>query len=316
VAWTGAAGLATVIAATVAFSHVSSARPSPPGRRSHRVAAAGSSHSKRGLPASSSGTALDQRLFTSGSCVAYSPTSGDRHETVFIDAGHGGIDPGAVGVTASGTTVYEADETLKVELDAMALLRADGYRVVVSRTRQSTVARPAAGDVAGGVFTVAGENREIAARDVCANLARANILLAVYFDAGGSELNAGSVTTYDRARPFWRKSLRLATLVQRDVLAALNSHGWAIPSDGVLSDVSLGGPPLSSAGGRYGHLMVIGPAMSGYFSTPSTMPGALIEPLFITDPFEASIAASTTGQRAIASGLAEAARQYLSARRG
>jgi hypothetical protein len=183
---------------------------------------------------------------------------------------------------------------------------------VLSRTRQSIVRKLAPGDANGAIFTVAGENREIAARDLCADIAGANILLAIYFDAGGSESDAGSVSTYDRARPFWRKSLRLAVLVQRDVLDAMNGHGWQIPNDGVVSDVSLGGPPLSAAGARYGHLLVLGPAFPGYFSTPSTMPGALIEPLFLTDPFEGTIAASVAGQEAIASGLARATVQYFS----
>lgn len=261
--------------------------------------------------ASASGVALDPSLFTPGSCEAFSPTSGDNHKTVFIDAGHGGRDPGAVGVTSSGQPVHEGAETLPVALQTMALLRAHGYRVVVSRTRQTAVTRPLPGDVSGGVFTVKGELREIAARDVCANLAQANILIAVYFDAGGSPQDAGSVTAYDRARPFWRSSVHLATLVQRDVLAAMNAQGWGIPDDGVVSDVSLGGPPLSSGGAAYGHLMIIGPAKLGYFTTPSTMPGALIEPLFITDPFEASIAASAKGQRVIAEGLATAVEQYF-----
>jgi N-acetylmuramoyl-L-alanine amidase len=51
--------------------------------------------------------------------------------------------------------------------------------------------------------------------------------------------------------------------------------------------------------------------MAGYFSTPSEMPGALIEPLFITDPYEGSIAASPVGQQVIAGGLAEAVNQYF-----
>ena len=51
--------------------------------------------------------------------------------------------------------------------------------------------------------------------------------------------------------------------------------------------------------------------MPGYFSTPSRMPGAVVEPLFITDPFEGSIAASTKGQGVIAGGIAEAVEQYL-----
>jgi N-acetylmuramoyl-L-alanine amidase len=41
------------------------------------------------------------------------------------------------------------------------------------------------------------------------------------------------------------------------------------------------------------------------------MPGALIEPLFITDPYEGSLAASTTGESVIAGGLALAIEQYF-----
>jgi N-acetylmuramoyl-L-alanine amidase len=41
------------------------------------------------------------------------------------------------------------------------------------------------------------------------------------------------------------------------------------------------------------------------------MPGAVVEPLFITDPFDGSIAASTGGQQVIAAGIAEAVEQYF-----
>jgi N-acetylmuramoyl-L-alanine amidase len=51
--------------------------------------------------------------------------------------------------------------------------------------------------------------------------------------------------------------------------------------------------------------------MPGYFSSPSQMPGAVVEPLFITDPFEGSIAPSTGGQQVIAAGIAEAVEQYF-----
>src|ERR1039458_2426908 len=55
------------------------------------------------------GRAIDAKYFEPGACVEYPPTSGDRHLTVFLDAGHGGIDPGGVGETQSGQTVEEAD---------------------------------------------------------------------------------------------------------------------------------------------------------------------------------------------------------------
>jgi N-acetylmuramoyl-L-alanine amidase len=264
-----------------------------------------------GTGAPTGGHAVDPAIFEPGSCRTFGPTAGDRHESVFLDAGHGSIDPGSVGVTESGQTVYEATETLTVELDTLALLRAAGFTVTVSRTRNSPVARPRPGDVSDGLYTIAGDLRDVASRDICADMAKADILVGIYFDAGGSPANAGSITGYDADRPFAADNLRLATLLQTDVLAAMNAQGWDIPDDGVVSDTVLGGPALSGAAAAYGHLLLLGPADPGYFSTPSTMPGALIEPLFITDPYEGSLANSRLGQQAIADGLTTAVEQYF-----
>jgi N-acetylmuramoyl-L-alanine amidase len=268
--------------------------------------------------APSSGQSLDPSAFAPGACVAFGPTSGDRHETVFLDAGHGGIDPGGVGTTGAGKTIEEADETLPVELDTMALLRAKGFRVVVSRTGDSTVVRLGPGDESGGILTLQGSHDDVVARDVCANDAHASVLLGIYFDAGSSPQNAGSLTAYDTARPFAAANLRLATLVQRDVRADMNAQGWAIPDDGVLPDTSLGsyvGDPSSGGiageAAAYDHLLLIGPAMSGFFADPSQMPGAVIEPLYLTDPFEGSIADTAHGQLVMARGMANAITQFL-----
>jgi N-acetylmuramoyl-L-alanine amidase len=269
-----------------------------------------------GVPATE--TALNPSAFASGACVAFAPTKGDRHETVFLDAGHGGIDPGGVGTTQSGQTIYEADETLPVELDAMARLRAMGFRVVVSRTKSSTVVRLTAGDESGGVLTLQGSHDDVVARDECANDANARALVGIYFDAGATPQNAGSLTAYDAVRPFAAQNLTLASLVQNDVLAGMNAQGWGIPNDGVLPDTTLGsyvGDPSSGGiageAASYNHLLLLGPALSGYFSNPSQMPGAVIEPLYLTDPFEGSIADSTHGQMVIAQGIARAIEQFL-----
>ncbi len=261
---------------------------------------------------------LDAAAFAPGACVAFGPTKGDRHLTVFLDAGHGGIDPGGVGTTEAGMTIDEAHLTLPVELDAMQMLRAKGFRVVVSRTQQSTVVRLGAGMTSGGVLTLEGSHDDVVARDICANDARASVLVGIYFDAGSSPENAGSLTAYDDARPFAAANQKLATLVQRDVRADMNAQGWGIPDDGVLPDTSLGsfvGDPavggIAGAAATYDHLLLIGPAQAGYFSNPSQMPGAVIEPLYLTDPFEGSIADTVHGQMVIARGLAAAIETFL-----
>ena len=257
------------------------------------------------------GRAVDAHLFETGACIEYPPTSGDRHLTVFIDAGHGGIDPGGVGEDENGNTVYEADETLPVELDTMRLLRAKGFAVVVSRTGDETVSRPQPDDLENGLFSVQGVHDDVAARDECADMSHANLLLGIYFDAGGSSYDAGGVTGYDTARPFSAQNEKFANLLQNDVMYAMNAEGWGIPNLGAVDDSELGGPALSTEAGDYGHLLLLGPGVPGWFNAPSTMPGALIEPLFITDPFEATIAESASGRQVIAGGLALAVEQYF-----
>jgi hypothetical protein len=72
------------------------------------------------------------------------------------------------------------------------------------------------GDVSGGALTIQGAHADVAARDVCANLAHANVLIGIYFDAGASADNAGSVTGYDAVRAF--------------AAATSSSPGWCRPT--------------------------------------------------------------------------------------
>jgi len=253
--------------------------------------------------------AIDPELFSPGACMEYPPTQGDRDQSVFLDAGHGGLDPGGVGSTEAGATVRESTVNLAIELDVMGILRARGYTVVVSRTQDTTVTRLTPSDVDGSLLTVQGVFNDVTARDVCANMAGANVLVGIYMNSG-EPWNAGCLTGYDQDRPFSAGNRRLATLLQDDVLGAMNAQGWNIPGDGVQPDTGLGSA-LTAAAEAYGHLLLLGPAKAGYFETPSQMPGALIEPLFVTDPFEASIAASAHGQQVIASALAKAIEQYF-----
>ncbi len=165
--------------------------------------------------------AIDPRVFAPGACVAFPPAAAGRHLTVFLDAGHGGVDPGAVGSTESGRIIYEADLALAVELDTMATLRREDLRVVVSRTSDTSVICLRPGDAFGGNPDRQGLTT-MSRPETCANDARANVLVGFYFDAGAPS-NAGCLTGYDALRRFAADNLRLATLVQNDTFAATNT---------------------------------------------------------------------------------------------
>jgi hypothetical protein len=64
---------------------------------------------------------------------------------------------------------------------------------------------------------------------------------------------------------------------------------------------------------EYGHLVLLGPASPGYVCTPSQMPAALVAPLYITDPFEVSLAAGALGQEVVGNGLATAVEGHFGA---
>ena len=135
--------------------------------------------------------------------------------------------------------------------------------------------------------------------------------MGIYFDAGGSPYNAGAVTGYDTARSFSAQNLRLATLIQNDVLGAMDAGGWGIPNIGVTDDSQLGGPALSTAAANYGHLLLLGPADAGWFTSRARCRERSSNRSSLRTPIEGTLAASSSGQEVIASGLAQAIEQYV-----
>lgn len=244
--------------------------------------------------------------FSRGACVAQAPLAEPVHRTVFLDAGHGGPDPGAQGSLPSGRVVSEKVLTLPVVRDAAMMLRRRGYRTVVTRTADTAVSRVTARDMHGRVFSTAGDRADMIARLRCANLSGAAALVSVHFDAFGDASAGGATTLYDPVRPFARANHTLARLLQQDVLAELRSSGREVRDRGVASDTTAGGGEITARGTAYGHLALLGPADPGHIDHPSMMPGAVVEPLFVTNPSEAAFAASSAGQHLIAAGIARA----------
>ncbi|HEV2414430.1 MAG TPA: N-acetylmuramoyl-L-alanine amidase [Candidatus Dormibacteraeota bacterium] len=236
-----------------------------------------------------------------GACMSF----GRGSKTVFVDAGHGGLDPGVVG-GAGGQQVLEKDVTLAVATRLAGLLEADEYRVVLSRTEDTSVMKLDAGDSVTGALTVSAEHRDLAMRAACANAAAASVLLSIHFDAFDDPAVGGTETFYDGARSFAPDNKRLAGDVQSALVSALGTN-----DRGVWTDDQVAAPTLTPAGSAYGHLVVLGPAEPGYVDDPSQMPGALVEPLFLTNPLEARVASSAEGRQRMAVALKDGLEKYL-----
>jgi N-acetylmuramoyl-L-alanine amidase len=244
----------------------------------------------------------------SSACMSFAPTHGHLDRTVYIDAGHGGLDPGVVGMTPSGRTVLEKDATLAVALRLAGLLRGDGYTVVLSRTQDTTVLKLSAADSSYGAITSSAEHRDLAARAACANATAANVLVSIHFDGYSDPSVGGTETFYDAARSFATANHSFATDLQAALVARLGEA-----DRGVWTDDQLAAPTLTGSGSSYNHLIELGPMSQGWVDDPSQMPGALVEPLFVTNPAEALIASDPAGQQKIAEALESGVLKFLSA---
>jgi len=237
-----------------------------------------------------------------GACTSF----GSADKTVFIDPGHGGLDPGVVGA-AGGRQVLEKDVTLTVATRLATLLRGDGYRVVLSRTADTSVARLSASDSVAGAMTGSAVHRDLVARTLCANAAAASVLVSIHFDAFDDPSVGGTETFYDAVRPFAADNKRLAKDLQSALVAALGTA-----DRGVWTDDQLAAPTLTASGSLYGHLIELGPAAAGWVDKPSEMPGALVEPMFLTNSAEARLASDPAGQQKVAVALRAGLQKYFS----
>jgi peptidoglycan/xylan/chitin deacetylase (PgdA/CDA1 family)/N-acetylmuramoyl-L-alanine amidase len=299
-------GAALIAIATLGSSPAPRRRP-PPVRRIVSVAqtdrgAAGPQPVGRGGPIAFEPTA----------CLSFEPTARWNHVTVFLDPGHGGVDPGAT-PSVGGRVVAEKSVTLGIGLRALRLLRASGYRVVMSRVTDSTVARHAPADVHQRVLVPAAAEREIEARNLCADAAHADVLVGLHMNSYIDPSASGAETVYSPSRRFTTRSRLVAELVQQSVVMALNRAGLPSNDRGVLPDAAAGGTALTAQTENYHHLIELGPADPPWLPYPSRMPGVVVEPAFVSNPREASFVQSAHGQEVIAVALVDALDSYVHA---
>ena len=142
--------------------------------------------------------------------------SGDRRRVIVLDPGHGGVDPGTVGVTGS----YEKHITLAVAKAAKKVMEASGrYRVVLTRTRD--------------VYVRLRDRFEIAHNN------KAEMFISLHADSIGSrKIRGGSIYTLsDRASD--KEAEDLAKKENKsDIIAGADLSGYASEVSRVLIDLA------------------------------------------------------------------------------
>lgn len=237
--------------------------------------------------------------------MVLAPTAGDRGQTVFLDPGHGAPDPGAIGVAASGQRFAEKDLTLQVALDAAGRLQARGYRVALSRVGDDVGVRLGPDDLANGALTGTGQRAQLSARVQCANLAGADALVSIHFNSFDDPDARGTETLYEPDRSFGASNSRLASLLQRNITRGYAELGRPMPDRGVLGGSGAG----SAVAGDLVILEPSGPDAVG--KEPSSMPGAVIEPLFMSNPADVGLAASPPGRESVARAITAGVDEFL-----
>lgn len=134
-----------------------------------------------------------------------------KGKTVFIDPGHGGSDPGAIGQKG----LKEKDVTLDIAKRVQRLLEAQGAKVIMARTGDWDV--------------------DLYNRTKVANSKRADAFVSIHINANPDPANGGTSTYFynndgkDQPAARVNSSKRLAAYVQGELLKALGLRNLGTP---------------------------------------------------------------------------------------
>jgi N-acetylmuramoyl-L-alanine amidase len=242
-------------------------------------------------------------------------------KTICLDPGHGGSDRGYTrAADAVAPAMEEAVYNLDVALDLRDRLRRLGFAVVMTRTADVDV-NSAGVDVNGDGQTYAnliatdpvkaqraGQIDELQARINVCNRAKADLLLSIHLNGFSDPSVGGYETWFSSARPFVANNRRIAQLVFDQLGQEMQAAGYNARARRVNDDADAN---VIASGDVFDRYIITGPAEPGKI-TPSVMPGAIIESLFISNDQDAAFVATAAGQDAIATALQEAIRTYFS----
>lgn len=228
--------------------------------------------------------------------AATSKGAAAKAKVIALDPGHGGAEPGA-----SAAGLAEKDLNLKIGLKLAALLRDEGYDVVMTRDTDRSVSPQYRGAGYSG-----GLGADLQARVDIANAAGADLFLSIHNNGSNDTSQAGTEVWYSKQRTFGDRNLALATLLQANIVARIRQLGYPVFDRGIKDDST-----FRIFRGRAYNIYVLGPGEGPRAHVPSLMPGALGESLIVSNPGDAAMLRKDSTLDAIATGYRDAVIQYF-----
>jgi N-acetylmuramoyl-L-alanine amidase len=247
------------------------------------------------------------------------PATFARAPIVCLDPGHGGADRGFTRVDANGTLAMEEEPLdLAQAWELRARLEQRSYRVVMTRETDAAVnidGKDVNGDGRTAAHDRPGSERnkdldELQARINICNAAQADLLVSIHVNGYSDSTPRGYETWFTRERPFGDRNAAFATLAYAHLKEQLRTIGYVLPAEeerGVLPDTTA---DVRREYPLFKHFIMTGPEVPGVV-TPSAMPGAIVEALFISNDGDAAVLASPEGQQAIVTAYENAIAEYF-----
>ncbi len=221
---------------------------------------------------------------------------------IVIDPGHGGIDWGAFHTNADNKIdMKEKEVTLQLSFKTAEILRADGFKVILTRTQDELANNPARDLNQNGKVD---QDDDQLARILIANENKADLFFSIHLNSSELKNKVGGMETwYTAERPFGDQNKRFAQLVDQHTAAAMKAIGFETINRGARPDTEMPGPADE-------HIFVLGPPSRNH-SEATMMPGVLTEALFVTNDNEVNVLRDPKNINLIANAYAKAVEEYF-----
>lgn len=248
----------------------------------------------------------------------------DSSLTVCLDVGHGGIDLGNTPVSDGDVLAMEKELLLPVALEIESRLRTQGYNVTMTRRDDRAViedfrdvngdgeiGEDLDGDGVLGRGDLPDNLDELQARVQICNEAGADLLVSMHFNGSDNPDLRGYESWWAAGRPDSDQSAAFAEMATDALGERFAAAGFETEFRGAHDDQKF--DDAEPEPGDFQHYVMLSPDVPERNFAGSTMPGAIVEALFLSNADDRAFVLSDPGQEAIVAAYVDAITAYFAA---